>query len=92
MKRVAIFILLAVSNVAWSMPGEAQSKGAAGYGHQSPKAVEKAAEKQQKEYEKAAKKQQRRIEKYEKEQRRAAKKAARNATKNVSNHPRTGPR
>jgi Ni/Co efflux regulator RcnB len=88
MKRVAIFILLAVSNVAWSMPGEAQSKGAARYRHQSPKA----AEKQQKEYEKAAKKQQRRIEKYEKEQRRAAKKAARNATKNVSNHPRTGPR
>jgi hypothetical protein len=90
MKRIAVFILLAVLNVTCSIPGEAQSKGAAGYGHQSQKAAQKAAEKQQKEYEKAARKQQKTLEKYEEKQRTAAKKAASNATKNVHHHSRSG--
>ena len=75
MRRMAVFILLTVLSVAWSMPAEAQSKRVARYGHQSQKAAQKAAEKQQKENEKAARKQQKTIKKYEKKQRRAAKNA-----------------
>lgn len=89
MKCLAILILLAVLNVAWSMPGEAHSKGTVGYGHQSQKSAQRAAEKQRKEYEKAARKQQKRLERYERKQRRAANKAAHNATKNVSHHSRS---
>lgn len=92
MKRSAIFILLAVLNVAWSMPGEAQNKRVARYGHQSQKEAQKAADKQRKEYEKAVWKQQKKLEKYEKKQRRAAKKAADNATKNVTHHSPSGSR
>ena len=92
MKQIAVFILLAALNVGWSMPSEAQSKRVTGYGHQSQRAAQKAAEKQQKEYEKAARKQQKRLEKYEKKQRRAATKAARNATKNVSHRSHSGSR
>lgn len=75
MKRIAVFILLTVLSVAWSMPVEAQNKRVAGYGHQSQKAAQKAAEKQRKEYEKAARKRQETLKKYEKKQRRAAKNA-----------------
>jgi len=92
MKRVAVLILLAVLSVTWSTPGKTQSKGVAGYGHQSQKAAQKAAEKQQKEYEKAARKQQKRLEQYEKKQRRAAKKAAHNATKDRSHYSRSNSR
>ena len=92
MKRSAIFILLAVLTVAWSMPGEAQNKGVARYGHQSQKEAQKAADKQRKENEQAARKQQKRLEKYEKKQRKAAKKAADTSTKNVSHHSPGGSR
>jgi uncharacterized protein HemX len=89
MKHLAAFILLAVLAVAWAMPVEAQGKGVAGYGHQSQKAAQNAAEKEQKAYEKAARTQQKRLEKYHKKQQKAAKNAARNATKNGGYPSRT---
>lgn len=101
-KRIGVFILLTVLNVAWSMPVEAQNKGVAGYGHQSQraaqnkgvagyghqsqKAAQKAAQKQQKEYAKAARKRQKTLKKYEEKQRRATKKASSNAAKNANHH------
>ncbi len=90
MKRSAIFILLAVLGVAWSMPGEAHNKDVARYGHQSQKEAQKAADKQRKEFERTVKKQQKRLGKYEKKQRRVAKKAADSASKNVSHHFSSG--
>jgi hypothetical protein len=92
MKRIAVFVLLAALNVAWSMPGAAQSKRVVKYGHQSQKAAEKAAEKQQKENEKATRRQLKRIAKYEKKQRRAANKGAMHSTKKVSYRSRAGSR
>lgn len=94
MKRIVVFILLTLLNVAWLIPAEAQSKAVARYGHQSRKAAEKAAAKQRKQYAKAARKQQKRLKKYEKKQRSEVKQAARNATKNVSHpyHPLGGSR
>ena len=92
MKRTAVFVLLAILNLTCSMPGEAQKKGVARYGHQSQKEAQKDAEKQQKEYEKAARKQQKTLAKYEKKQRRAAKKVASNASKTTSHHSRSGSR
>jgi hypothetical protein len=89
MKRIAVFVLLAILNLTCSMPGEAQNKGVARYGHQSQKEAQKEAEKQQKEYEKAARKQHKTVEKYERKQRKAAK--ASNA-KTISHHSRSGSR
>jgi hypothetical protein len=92
MKRIAVFVLVAILNLTCSMPGEAQNQGVAPYGHQSQKKAQKEAEKQQKGYEKAARKQQKTLAKYERKQRRAAKKVASNATKTISHHSRSGSR
>jgi len=86
MKRMAVFILLAVLNVTGSLPVDAQTKGVTPYGHQSAKEAQKAAEKQQKQFEKAARKQQRNLEKYQAQQQKAARKANRQATKNAAHH------
>jgi hypothetical protein len=66
MNRIAVFTLLAVLTVSWSIPAKAQSTGAVEYAHRSKKASKKAA----KEYRKAQKKS-------AKEQRKAVKKANR---------------
>jgi transposase len=92
MKRIAVFVLLAILNLTCSMPGVARNKGIVRYGHQSQKEAQKDAEKQRKEYEKAVRKQQKTLEKYEKKQRRAAQKVASNATKTISHHSRSGSR
>jgi hypothetical protein len=66
MNRLAVFTLLAVLTVSWSIPAKAQGTGAREYAHRSKKASKKA----EKEYRKALKKS-------VKEQRKAAKKANR---------------
>jgi hypothetical protein len=66
MNRIAVFTLLAVLSVSWSIPAKAQGTGATEYAHRSKKANKKAA----KEYRKAQKKSM-------KEQRKAVKKANR---------------
>jgi hypothetical protein len=64
MNRIAVFTLLTVLTVLWSIPAKAQDTGAIEYAHRSKKASKKAA----KEYRKAQKKSL-------KEQRQAFKKA-----------------
>lgn len=64
MRRIAVFTLLAVLTVSWSIPAKAQGISAAEYARRSKKANKKAA----KEYRKAVKKSM-------KEQRKQAKKA-----------------
>jgi hypothetical protein len=66
MNRIAVFTLLAVLSVSWSIPAKAQGTGATEYARRSKKANEKAA----KEYRKAQKKSM-------KEQRKAVKKGNR---------------
>ena len=52
MNRIAVFTLLAVLTVSWSIPTKAQGTGATEYAHRSKKANKKAA----KEFRKAQKK------------------------------------
>jgi hypothetical protein len=68
MNRIAVFTLLALLGVSWSIPAKAQGTSAAEYARRSKKASKKAA----KEYRKAQKKSM-------KEQRKAIKKANRHA-------------
>lgn len=85
MKRIPVFILMAVLSMGSSRLVEAQTKGVP-YGHQSAKQAQKAAEKQQKQYQKAARKQQKQIEKYQTKQQKDANKAARKANKSARHH------
>lgn len=75
MKRIAAFMLLAASMVAWSIPAKAQS--ANGVEQENERQYQKSVKKQQKMLNKANKKQRKTMKKYEKAQRRAVKKANR---------------
>jgi len=75
MKRIAAFMLLAASMVAWSIPAKAQR--ASGVEQENERQYQKSAKKQQKMLNKANKKQQKSMKKYEKAQRKSAKKANR---------------
>jgi hypothetical protein len=77
MKRIAVFTLLAVLSVAWSMPARAQSPGVAEYARNSREFDKKSAKQQNKRLKKASRKQQKAMKKYSKAQRKAAKKAHR---------------
>jgi hypothetical protein len=77
MKRIAVFTLLAVLSVAWSMPARAQSPGVAEYARNSREFDKKSAKQQNKRLKKASRKQQKAMKKYSKAQRKAAKKANR---------------
>jgi uncharacterized membrane protein (DUF106 family) len=75
MKRIAAFMLLAASIVAWSIPATAQR--ASGVEQENERQYQKSAKKQQKRLNKANKKQQKTMKKYEKAQQKAARKANR---------------
>jgi hypothetical protein len=71
MKRIALFMLLGVLSVAWSMPAYAQRENRS-IGENSREA-KKAARQQQKYSKKQAKRQRKAAKKYQKAQRKAAK-------------------
>ena len=71
MKRIAAFILLLASTVAWSSPASAQRENRS-IGENGREA-RKAAKQQQKTNKRNAKKQRKAMKKYQKQQRRAAK-------------------
>ncbi len=79
MKQIAVFTLLAVLSVAWSIPARAQSPGVAEYARNSREFDKKSAKAQNKKLKKASKKQQKAMRKYSKSQQKAAKKANRHA-------------
>jgi hypothetical protein len=73
MKRIAAFMLLAASFVAWSIPAKAQR--ASGVEQENERQYQKASKAQQKMLKKASKQQRKAMKKSEKAQRKAAKKA-----------------
>ncbi len=79
MKRIAVFTLLAVLSVAWSIPARAQSPGVAEYARNSREFDKKSAKSQNKKLKKASKKQQKAMRNYSKSQQKAAKKANRHS-------------
>lgn len=72
MKRIAAFMLLAASIVAWSMPARAQR--ASGVEQENERQYQKAAKTQRKMLKKAAKNQRKAMKKSEKAQRKATRK------------------
>jgi cell division protein FtsB len=79
MKRIAVFTLLAVLSVAWSIPARAQSPGVAEYARNSREFDKKSAKAENKKLKKASKNQRKSMKKYSKSQQKAAKKANRHS-------------
>jgi hypothetical protein len=79
MKRIAVFTLLAVLSVAWSIPAKAQSPGVAEYARNSREFDKKSAKAENKKLKKASKNQRKSMKKYSKSQQKAAKKANRHS-------------
>jgi hypothetical protein len=75
MKRIAAFLLLAASSVAWSVPADAQPENTR-IGENGREA-RKAAKQQQKASKKVARKQRKAMKKYQKAQRKASKRQQR---------------
>jgi hypothetical protein len=69
MKRIAAFMLLAASSVAWSAPAKTERTNIG----ENSREARKAAKQQQKTVKKAAKKQRKNMKRYQKAQRKAAK-------------------
>jgi Ni/Co efflux regulator RcnB len=80
MKRIAVFALLAVLSLAWSIPAKAQSPGVAEYARNSRERDKKLAKQENRRLKKASKKQRKAMKKYSKARRKTAKKANRRGT------------
>ena len=75
MKRIAAFILLLASSIAWSLPGKTENRSIG----ENAREAKRAAKQQQKASRKIAKRQRKAMKKYQKAQRKATRRTGRHA-------------